>query len=157
FGAFGWIGLLRTESAISVPKEEGGELIDRLLDMPRLPDLELPPELRLEEVQVEPAAHLTLFTPRGIRWQHERLTGEVSFEYAGALVRSSSPQGAIVQRELGRCLRRDREREESAWGNLEQLGARRMLNTFQGRDDVEIPAQRLGYVVRGLIVAGWQV
>ncbi|HTI50469.1 MAG TPA: SNF2-related protein [Planctomycetaceae bacterium] len=157
FGAFGWVELLRTEKSLEIPKEDGPELIDRLLDMPRLPELELPPELRLEEVITEPVPHLTLYTPRGIRWQHERLTGEVSFEYGGTLVRSSSPQGAIVQRELGRCLPRDRVREEAAWSSLEQFGARRLLNTFQGRHDAEIPAKMLGQVVRGLIGQGWQI
>jgi superfamily II DNA or RNA helicase len=157
FGAFGWIDLFRAERSITIPREDGPELIDRLLDMPRLPELELPPELKLEEVQAIPVPHLTLYTPRGIRWQHERLSGEVSFEYAGALVRSSSPQGAIVQREQGRCMPRDRDREDAAWHALEDLGARRLLNTFQGRHDVEIPAKMLGQVVRGLIGAGWQL
>lgn len=157
FGAFGWVNLLRAEGDICVPQADGPELIDRLLDMPRLPELQLPPELRLEEVVVAPVPHLTLFTPRGVRWQHERLTGEVSFEYGGTLVRSSSPQGAVVQRELGRCLPRDREREETAWRDLERIGARRLLNTFQARHDVEIPAKMLGPIVRGLIGKGWQL
>lgn len=157
FGAFGWIELLRTESSIAVPREDGPELIDRLLDMPRLPDLHLPPELRLAEVSAVPVPHLTLFTPRGIRWQHERLSGEVEFEYEGTRIRSTSPQGAIVQRELGRCIPRDRTKEESDWSSLEQLGARRLLNTFQGRHDVEIPSKMLGQVVRGLIAGGWQI
>src|SRR5262249_46678407 len=33
FGAFDWVGLFRSEGTIKVPREEGGELIDRLLDM----------------------------------------------------------------------------------------------------------------------------
>ncbi|MGQ0634497.1 MAG: DEAD/DEAH box helicase [Planctomycetaceae bacterium] len=157
FGAFGWIELARTDGALEVPRDSGAEMIDRLLDMPRLPPLELPEELRLEEFAADPTPQLTLFTPRGLRWQHERLSGEVGFEYAGTVVRSSSPQGAIVQRELGRCIPRDREREEAAWRDLERLGARRLLNTFQGRSDVEIPAKSLGPVVRGLVAGGWLI
>ncbi|MFN0053660.1 MAG: SNF2-related protein [Planctomycetales bacterium] len=157
FGTFGWVEMLRAERAVAIPRGDGPELIDRLLDMPRLPRLELPPELRLEEVTVPPQSHLTLYTPRGVRWQHERLTGEVGFEYGGTLIRSSSPQGAIVQRDQGRCLLRDRPHEEGAWLDLERLGARRLVNTFQGRHDVEIPAKALGQVVRGLIAQGWQI
>jgi len=157
FGAFGWAGLLRTEGTVEVPIDEGHELVDRLLDMPQLPRLELPEELRLTEVSARPVPHLTLHTPRGIRWQHERLPGEVGFEYEGTIIRSSSPQGAIVQREFGRCITRDREREEVAWNDLVQHGARRLLNVFHGRCDVEIPAKALGTVVRGLFRQGWQI
>ncbi len=157
FGAFGWADLVRSEGAVEVPLEEGHELVDRLLDMPQLPRLELPPELRLTEITARPVPHLTLHTPRGIRWQHERLPGEVGFEYEGTIIRSSSPQGAIVQRELGRCIARDREGEETAWNDLTLLGARRLANDFHGRCDVEIPAKELGNVVRNLFRHGWQV
>ncbi|HEY2253403.1 MAG TPA: DEAD/DEAH box helicase [Planctomycetaceae bacterium] len=157
FGAFGWVELLRFHGPIDVPFDEGHDLVDRLLDMPQLPRLELPAELRLAEVTAVPVPHLTLHTPRGIRWQHERLPGEVGFEYEGTIVRSSSPQGAIVQRELGRCIARDRAREDAAWNEIVSLGARRLLNVFHGRSDVEIPAKALGQVVRGLFRQGWQV
>lgn len=157
FGASGWVELLRIEGPIDVPLDEGHELVDRLLDMPQLPRLELPAELRLEEVSAIPVAHLTLHTPRGLRWQHERLPAEVGFEYEGTVIKSASPQGAIVQRELGRCIPRDRVREEAAWNELTELGARRLLNAFHGRFDVEIPAKALGHVVRGLFRLGWQV
>ncbi len=157
FGAFGWVELLRVEGALEVPADDGHDLVDRLLDMPQLPRLELPPELRLAEVSAKPTPHLTLHTPRGIRWQHERLPGEVSFEYEGTIIRSSSPQGAIVQREFGRCITRDRACEEAGWNDLSLLGARRLLNVFHGRYDVEIPAKALGAVVRGLFRQGWQI
>jgi superfamily II DNA or RNA helicase len=157
FDAFGWIDMLRGDAGVEVPLEEGHELVDRLLDMPQLPRLDLPQELRLAEFTAKPVPHLTLHTPRGIRWQHERLPGEVSFEYEGTLIRSSSPQGAIVQRELGRCIPRDRAAEEAAWNDLTCLGGRRLLNVFHGRSDVEIPSKALGNVVRGLFRQGWQV
>lgn len=157
FDAFDWVALLRSEGALDVSREEGHDLVDRLLDMPQLPRLELPAELRLEEFRCAPVPHLTLHTPRGVRWQHERLPGDVSFEYAGTRMRSSSPQGAIVQREQGRCIPRDREQEEIAWANLQELGFRRLVTPHRGRYDGEIPAKALGPAVRGLIKLGWQV
>ncbi len=41
FDAFGWIDMLKTEGVIDVPFDEGHELVDRLLDMPQLPRVEL--------------------------------------------------------------------------------------------------------------------
>ncbi len=157
FGAFEWISLLKPDGAVKVPIDEGRDLVDRLLDMPQLPRLELPPDLRLEEVRTTPVPHLTLHTPRGVRWQHERLQGEISFAYDGARVRSSSPQGAIVQRDVGRCLLRDRPQEDNAMVGLEPMGFKRLLNPHRGPYDVEIPAKILGPAVRGLIKDGWQV
>ncbi|MBI3862911.1 MAG: DEAD/DEAH box helicase [Planctomycetia bacterium] len=157
FDAFGWIEMFRSQGAVDVPLDEGHDLVDRLLDMPQLPRLELPPDLRLTEISARPVPHLTLHTPRGIRWQHERLPGEVGFEYEGTIIRSSSPQGAIVQRELGRCITRDRACEETFWNELINLGARRLLTAEHSRTDAEIPARSLGHVVRGLFQRGWQV
>jgi len=157
FGAFDWIQLLQTDGKLEVPVDEGHEFVDRLLDLPELPKLDLPPDLRLEEVRTQPVPLLTLQTPRGVRWQHERLPGDVTFEYAGARIRSSSSQGAIVQRELGRCLPRDRALEDAAWDQLQQAGFRRLVSAHRSRHDVEIPVKNLGPAVRGLIQSGWQV
>ena len=156
-GTFGWTDLLATDRPLKVPREDGEALVDRLLDMPQLPRLALPKELRLDEIQVAPRPHLTLFTPRGVRWQHERLTGEVEFEYDGSRVRGTSPQGAIVQREQGRCLARDRGVEERHWEELTALGVKRLAHAYPARRDIEIPSKSLGGVVRGLMKAGWEL
>src|SRR4029078_614716 len=79
------------------------------------------------------------------------------FEYEGTRIRGTSPQGAIVQRELGRCIPRDRDREEASWTELTELGFRKLMNAPRGRFDVEIPAKALGPAVRGLIKSGWQI
>ncbi len=157
FGSFEWVGMLRNGTTVQVPQEEGQDLVDKLLDLPQLPRLELPPELKLEEVKSAPIPHLTLHTPRGVRWQHERLQGEVTFEYLGTRIPSSSPQGAIVQRDQGRCVVRDKPQEETQWLDLQGSGFRRLSNTHRGRFDVEIPAKALGPGVRGLIKKGWQI
>ncbi|MFM8582328.1 MAG: helicase SNF2, partial [Planctomycetaceae bacterium] len=156
-GTFGWTDLLATDRPLKVPREDGEALVDRLLDMPQLPRLALPEELRLDEIQVAPRPHLTLFTPRGVRWQHERLTGEVEFEYDGSRVRGTSPQGAIVQREQGRCLARDRAVEERHWEELTALGVKRLAHAYPARRDIEIPSKSLGGVVRGLMKSGWEL
>src|SRR5690606_3745335 len=110
-GVFDWVSLLRRPEPLAIPAGEEQEFVDRLLDMPALPRLELPPELRLEEVVCDPAPQLIIRTPRGARWHKERLQGEVIFDYLGATIRSASPQGAIVQREQGRCIVRNRALE----------------------------------------------
>ena len=87
-GQIEWAELLRRVPPLSVLDGEEEELVDRLLDMPNAPQLDLPERLKLEEVRVTPVPQILIHTPRGPRWQQERLRGEVQFDYAGTLVRA---------------------------------------------------------------------
>jgi superfamily II DNA or RNA helicase len=156
FGAYEWIQLLRSREQITVPDGEQASFVDRLLDMPTTPRLELPEELRLDEVTPESHPQLIVQAPRG-RWKHEKLRCEVNFDYDGTLVRGSSRRMAIVQREQGQCLVRDRHREGEFWKELEKSGFRRLLDRRRGAHDVEISVRDLGGAVRSLIETGWQV
>jgi superfamily II DNA or RNA helicase len=157
FGAFDWVRLLRSEQNIAVSASEQKELVDQLLDMPTLPQLDLPQELRLEEVKATPQPSLTLKSPRTKGWRHERLTGVVEFDYEGAVVPGASSQWAIVQRERGRCILRDRDRESGSWAQLKEAGFRRLLDHRQTLHDVEIPVGDLANAVRKLMPCGWSV
>jgi superfamily II DNA or RNA helicase len=157
FGAFEWVKLLSRKEPLAIPDGEQNDFVDHLLDMPVLPRLELPEELRLEEVVGKPEFHLTLRSPRSGRWHLERLTGQVQFEYLGTRLSGSSAQWAIVQREEGRCILRDREAETQAWGTLQECGFRRLIDRRRDGQDVEVAARELGPAVRRLIDLGWQV
>jgi superfamily II DNA or RNA helicase len=156
-GAFDWVKLLRRPEPLTIPPGEEEEFVDRLLDMPALPKLELPPQLQLTEHHCDPVANLAIQSPKSFRWQKERLQCEVSFDYDGTQVRAASPQGAIVQRTIGRCLPRNRDLEDQAWITLDELGFKRVLDPQRPRIDVEIPAKVLGPAVRKLVDQGWQV
>ncbi len=157
FDAFPWVGLLRRGSEVEVPQGEEHDLVDRLLDMPALPRLELPPELQLEEVCLEPKPILTVHPPAKARWQQDRLKGELLFDYDGASVRGTSGRWAIVQRSANRCLVRHRQKEAIYWSQLQDLGFRKLLDQRRGQHDVEILSRDLGPAVRQLIASGWQV
>lgn len=157
FDAFGWVSMLRQEESLNVSDSDKHELVERLLDMPVLPRLELPEELQLEQIECEPSFHLTVKTPRSGRWHMERLKGEVSFDYIGTMIRGASMQWAIVQREAGQCILRNRSREEDAWLQLQEQGFRRLLDPRHGGHDVEINVRDLGPAVRSLVGRGWQV
>jgi len=157
FGAFAWVKLLERGERLRVPAGEEHDFIDQLLDMPALPRLDLPEELRLEEVTCDPVPHLTLRAPRGALLHGDRLQGDVSFDYVGTQVRASSSQWAIVQRALGRCIVRNKPREEQRWLQLVEQGFRRLLDPRRTGRDVEISARSLGPAVRLIAAEGWQV
>ncbi len=157
FDAFEWVKLLRAGDTLEVPAGEEHDLVDRLLDMPALPRLDLPEELRLEEVHLEPKPVLMIHPPAKSRWQHDRLKGEVLFDYGGDAVRGSSGQWALVQRSANRCLIRNREMEAGFWDQLQDVGFRRLIDQKRGQQDVEIVARDLGPAVRTLMAQDWQV
>jgi superfamily II DNA or RNA helicase len=157
YDAFEWLSLIRSGEPFEVPAAEGEELIERLLDIPALPRLELPKELQLEEVHCNPVPSLLLKTPARSRWHVDRLSGEISFDYLGTTIRGASVNWAIVQREEGRCIVRNQEDEAKAWHQLEASGFRRLVDRRRGSHDVDIAAHGLGQAVRTLVGEGWQV
>jgi hypothetical protein len=156
FGAYEWIRLLRSKDVIRVPEGDEADFVDQLLDMPAMPQLELPEQLKLEEVTSVPNPKLIVAAPKG-RWKYEKLRAELHFDYDGTDVRGSSRRAVIVQRELGRALVRNRHAEQDLWRKLDQFGFRRLLDRRRGAHDVEISTRDLGPAVRQLIEEKWQV
>ena len=156
FGAYEWIRLLRSKDVIRVPAGDEADFVDQLLDMPAMPQLELPEQLKLEEVTSIPKPKLIVTAPKG-RWKYEKLRAELHFDYDGTDVRGSSRRAVIVQRELGRALVRNRHAEQDLWRKLDQFGFRRLLDRRRGAHDVEISTRDLGPAVRQLIDEKWQV
>ncbi len=157
FGAQPWVKMLTSNQVLTGAADDAEELVDQLLDLPNLPTLDLPEELRLTEVRITPTPLLTVTTPQTRGFRQERLSGSVEFDYAGTKVPASSRQWAIVQREEGQCILRDRALEEQCWHLLQELGFRRRLDQRRRDHDVDIPITDLGHAVRTLADAGWQV
>lgn len=157
FNAFDWVPMLLGEQKLTAKPNEEQELVDWLLDMPSLPQLDLPESLQLEEVRPEPIPRLIFRSPSKRGWKHERIHANVEFEYDGTRVRGSNVQWAVVQRDRNRCLLRDQQKEGQLWGVLDDLGFRRLVDHRQVAHDVDIAASELGRAVRGLIKAGWEV
>ncbi len=157
FGAAEWMKMLIEEKSLSIPMADQHDFVDRLLDVPALPRLELPKELQLEEIRAVPSPSLKIFTPAMSRWRNDSLTAEVIFDYMGTPVAGRNSRWAVVQREHSRCIIRDRKFETSSWEKLRELGFRKRLNGSTTNADVEIPRRDLGRAVRQLVESGWEV
>ena len=157
FGAREWVEQFGRGRTLPVPEADRQSLVDELLDMPALPRLELPDELRLEEIRVEPKPVLTVRAPQTKGFRGERLKASVEFDYDGVKVASSSVRWAIVQRGEGRCLIRDRDAEHKHMALLASHGVRRVVDPQRSGHDVEVAAGDLGPLVRSLINEGWEV
>ena len=157
FGAPEWMKMLGSGGALHIPEADQHDFVDRLLDIPSLPRLDLPKELQLEEVRTTPSPILRISSPPMNRWRNDSLNAEVVFDYLGTPVSGSSARWAVVQRESNRCIIRDRHFEATCWEQLRQAGFRRRLGDLKSQINVEIARRDLGRAVRELVNANWAI
>ena len=160
FGAFQWIALLRQQGKVSVPAKQKQEFLAELLRLPDLPRLDLPEEMRYEEVAPAPRPSLTIkrrdvrpyMSDRDQNW----LIGDLSFEYDGHVVPARSPARSVFEPEKRRLLLRDPAAERSFEARLEEVGFHRRTDYRQG-ETLELLARNLPKAARALLQEGWRV
>lgn len=154
-GAFNWLMALREQRSLSVPIKQGDEFVDALLRQSALPSLDLPEELRYEQLAATPRPRLVV-KPSPESWERHRLRAALGFEYDGVVI-ADDHVGAIVQKEHRRVFLRDHEREQTARERLLELGLRKLSGGYEENPGFEFPSARLPQVVRELMADGWRV
>ena len=152
-GVFAWVPTLRAAKSIAVPKSKGDELVGLLLQMPSLPKLELPEQLRHAEEAVAPRPRVVVKPGSGY---NGALLVELSFEYGGVVVPALPATRGVYLAEGRRFLLRDPDAESAADLELARLGARPGW-AGGGKRVVELKPSQLGKFVRELVAAGWLV
>ncbi len=160
FGAFPWIALLRKQGKMSVPAGQKEEFLAELLRLPNLPRLELPEDLKYEEVKLTPRPFLKIKRREGRSYASERdqnwLVGELSFEYDGQVVPAKSPARGLFEPEKRRLLQRDPAVEQSCEAKLDEVGFHRRTDYRQG-ETLELLVRHLPKAARTLLQEGWRV
>jgi len=155
-GAFPWMSFLRRQKALTVPREEKDAWLAELLRLPNLPRLELPEELRFEQVTVTPRP-LVKVRAEPTRSGSSRLLGELSFSYDGNLVAERALGGGVPDPSGRRLILRDRTVEWEAAERLREVGFRLTNADSDSQSEWEVSASRLPGVVRTLVGEGWEV
>ena len=160
FGAFQWIALLREQGKVTVPAKQKQKFLAELLRLPELPRLDLPEDLRYEEVTPTPRPYLKVKRRDTRAWDSKQnqnwLTGDLAFEYDGHVVPVESAARSIFEPDGRRLLMRDQAAERSCAARLEELGFHRRGYSRQG-ETLELLARNLPKVARALIGEGWRV
>src|SRR5690606_18266171 len=152
--ASGWLGLLRTHGALRIPVAQGEEFLAELLRQPQPPPLELPAELRYEEVTAAPHPRLSISTDRF----SDRLLGQLDFSYDGTTVARGQLDRGLLQSGQRRILLRDPAAEAAAERRLHELGWRWGNASHAERGiRLELAARHLPATVVALTAEGWHV
>ncbi len=157
-GAFQWISILRRAGALSIPENQIGEFMTEVLSGSHPPRLDLPEELRYEEVMARPQPCLTFKAQR----QNARLRARLSFDYAPnshrCILEKDDPRRGVYEVENRRYILRDYEAERAAMNRLTEIGLKYVGPTYYEKGSGwEVAPTRLPRVVRELVAEGWHV
>ncbi|HEX5434289.1 MAG TPA: SNF2-related protein, partial [Candidatus Angelobacter sp.] len=153
--AFEWISHFRSTGSIKVPEGQQERLLASMLASRRLPALDLPEELRPEEVTGQPRACLRISTPAHCR-KHE-LQGELSFDYGVFTVPADDPSRGVYDGGSRRFFHRDFAAEDGARTALEELGIKPERVYWNLHPVYRLRRTKLPRLVPTLVQAGWHV
>ncbi|MEW6743986.1 MAG: DEAD/DEAH box helicase [Planctomycetota bacterium] len=151
---FGWVRVLRRERELTIPRDEVAAFLQRLWQAPELPGIDLPPELRWEEIQGEPRPRITLDQPRGVT---RSLYAKISFAYDNQICPASLPGERLVDAEKHRVILRDKARERDFAASLPDLGFNPVTHLGPQSYSLELPVSAFSPAVAELLARGWHV
>jgi superfamily II DNA or RNA helicase len=157
-GAFHWVSVLRRVGVLSIPEDQIGAFMTEVLSEAHPPRLDLPEELRYEEVNARPQPCLTFKAQR----QNARLRARLSFDYAPesrrCVLDKDDPRRGVYQVESRRYILRDRNAEAAFISRLTEAGLKYVRpNHHERQSGWEVAPTKLPGVVRELVAEGWRV
>jgi len=155
--SFELVSHFRKTSCIEAPEEDKDELLTALLCSRGLPLLDLPEELRYEEVTPQPRPCLRVEKAE-VRYGAERLVAKLSFDYDGRIASERDLTQGFYESSNRRVVRRNSEAEKVAASALDALGVKFRGPTYWNHEPSrEVAPSKLPRVVRALVEAGWQI
>ncbi len=152
-GVRAWSAALRTSGELTIPASETRQLIAGLLNLPSLPNLEVPPEFRFERVSFPPQPHLIVRKPTYAIYQTE-LEAKLSFNYEGVEIDYFDRRNGLYDHDRNRYIERDLEAEKNALTLLNTLSIKR---SSQYSEMFRLTPRNLPRAVTSLLANGWRV
>jgi superfamily II DNA or RNA helicase len=158
FGAAAFMVLLRSEREINVPYEQADEFLAELLRFPRLPRLDLPPELNTAEISPAPKPRLKINAENKKKRSNDGpLSCRVSFDYDKQSISLEDRSPAILDSDNRQIIHRDFRAERAAVARLIELGFRQVLDYRDSTHQFRLAPRSLPTAVRALTSEGWLV
>jgi superfamily II DNA or RNA helicase len=150
-----WLEALREAGEIPIPRPDLEEALTALLELPTLPRLDAPEELRLSEEQEPLQPRLVLEPEAAPGWTNAPLLAELSFRYGEVEVKAEDPRGALVDWELHKFVRRDLPREHAAVVRLVEVGLKPLASA--NGHELSVAPRDLAAVAEPLLAEGWAI
>lgn len=155
-----WLELAVPGGGLTVPAAEVEAWLEALHRLPQVPELALPPELALVEVEAVLRPRLSISAPETLQpWgQRKAVRLELSFAYGDVRLDARDARPWILEPTQRRRTRRDDGAEVAAAARLFALGAR-TIPSYRGAGEtrLELSPSAVPSVVRQLLAEGWEV
>jgi len=155
---FSWINVLRSQPVIEVPCSARAELLDSLCQRSDLPEIEFPPELRVEQQVGIPQGRLRIRSPQKFSYERSNVFyADGAFLYGDQAIdfRDSRPAWFDATRDV--IVRRDRDREAALLQQIAESPLRAVAAYSGVKADYQLPRSRFTDIVQQLNAAGWIV
>ena len=156
-GAWSWVPMLRKRGSLAVPVADRAALLTKLMAMPVLPKLDLPEELRIEELAVEPKPVLRVRSPKSSEYPATKLVAYIQFNYDGLVAGMKERRRMLFDAERQRLIRRDAHRELQFHAQLQTVGFKAENGYSRTDGDYRILQTKFAKTVRMLVADGWHV
>ncbi len=150
-----WYNLLGPSGDLVIPDEDLEAAVTSLLELPRLPPLELPEEVYLSEESPAPQPRLVLAPEDAPEWMNPQLEARLSFDYGGLSVDAGDARSAVVDWKDHRFVRRNLETEQQALVRLLELGLKPVVS--KSGHGLELEPSDLPAIAEPLLAEGWEV
>jgi len=160
-GGLQWAELLKARGSIHLPRTDLQEFLRQVASLAVIPQLELPEDVKLEQVMASPRPRLIVRRPSraalAAAIKDERIFGNVLFDYDTGVVDSQATAAGSYDPASGKMVLRDRAAEGQALAVLKGLGFRKEIDEETRQTQFELAARLLPSVVPALIREGWIV
>ena len=150
-----WIDLLRDTREIVIPERDFEDALTELLEIPGLPNLDVPDELRAAEETSPPRPRLVLTKDSASVLPNAPLLAELSFLYGELEVSARDARPTIFEWPGPTLLRRDMEREHELLVRLLETGVEPVPGSRE--HELELGPQRVPAAAEALLMEGWEV
>lgn len=153
FGSFAWISTIRKQGLIAVPSTDIDSFLERLVELPQLPRLDVPESLQYAEVQGVPQPRLQIAPRFMSAWRgRQGLEAKLTFRYGDQTVAESNTARGILIKNPRHLVLRDRAAEHAAMDTLRGLGLKK-----DAQGELQITSANMPRIVRALSAMGWTV
>ncbi len=150
-----WITLLRDAREIVIPERDLEDALTELLEIPGLPDLEIPDELRASEETSPPRPRLVLTKDAASVLPNAPLLAELSFHYGELEISARDARPTVIEWPGPTLLRRDMEREHELLVRLLEAGVEPVPGSRE--HELELRPQQVPAAAEALLMEGWDL
>lgn len=155
--SFPWIFHLRKSPRLIVPGKDTDEFLASILASKDAPPVDVPEELRYEEVRLAPRPCLRVRALRPGEWVARRLEARLFFDYEDRRVAGPANSRGFFETEARRFVVRDVDVETAAAERLRELGLKPISAAPGEQPAWQVAPSKLPGLVHALLDVGWHV